>query len=142
MSSLEGRRYFSDPFWWKSLSGSNKVTENREKYQRNIQRAIHSSSVNDSFLSPLPLFLNIIHFLIKQFLSKSFSVCVQIQCLTFIYSHYNFKSSLNPASMQNYCQQIWCILCKYYTPMHIYLAIFLRMSCWVSYKRINPSAYD
>src|SRR5665647_351654 len=48
----------------------------------------HWSSVKELFPSPHTLFWSRPHhFLFKPFLSKSFSVYMWIQCLTFIYTH-------------------------------------------------------
>ena len=64
---------------------------------------LHWSSVKELFPSPHTLFWSRHHhFLFKPFLSKSFSVYMWIQCLTFIYTHCSFKSSLNFTFMKNY----------------------------------------
>src|SRR5665647_3800035 len=92
---------------------------------------IHWSSVKELFPSPHTLFWSRPHhFLFKPFLSKSFSVYMWIQCLTFIYTHCSFKSSLNSTSMKNYCQQICCLLCEYFTPTRLRISShFFRISC-------------
>src|SRR5664280_1170319 len=94
-------------------------------------KPIHWSSVKELFPSPHTLFWSRPHhFLFKPFLSKSFSVYMWIQCLTFIYTHCSFKSSLNSTSMKNYCQQICCLLCEYFTPTQLCISShFFGISC-------------
>src|SRR5664280_2872384 len=95
-------------------------------------KPIHWSSVKELFPSLLTLFwIRPHHFLFKPFLSKPFSIYMWIQCLTFIYTHCSFKSSLNTTSMKNYCQQICCLLCEYFTPTRLRVPL---QKIWLFYK--------
>ena len=94
-----------------------------------LKRDIHVI-VKELFPSPHTLFWSRSHhFLFEPFLSKSFSVYMWIQCLTFIYTHCSFKSSLNSTPMKNYCQQSAAFCANILLQRDcVYLAIFLGLA--------------